>query len=87
MGGALIPALLSIYLFLRLRMRWRMLIGTAVVALVVNQMAEVVPGVGIVVPVLLPPLLAAGVALVLAFRRRARRWLRSAARGLSTACS
>jgi uncharacterized membrane protein len=50
-------------------MRWRMVIGTAVVALVVNQMAEVVPGVGIVVPVLLPPLLAAGVALVLAFRR------------------
>jgi uncharacterized membrane protein len=68
-GGALIPALLSIYLFIRLRMRWRMLIGTAVVALVVNHMAEVVPGVGIVVPVLLPPLLAAGVALVLAFRR------------------
>jgi uncharacterized membrane protein len=68
-GGALIPTLLSIYLFLRLRMRWRMLIGTAVVALVANQMAEVVPGVGIVVPALLPPLLAAGVALVLAFRR------------------
>jgi uncharacterized membrane protein len=68
-GGALIPTLLSIYLVLRLRMRWRMLIGTAVVALVANQMAEVVPGVGIVVPALLPPLLAAGVALVLAFRR------------------
>jgi uncharacterized membrane protein len=68
-GGALVPALLSIYLFLRLRMRWRMLIGTAVVALVVNQMAQVAPCVGIAVPVLLPPLLAAGVALVLAFRQ------------------
>jgi uncharacterized membrane protein len=35
----------------------------------VNRLARVVPGVGIVVPMLLPPLLAAGVALVLAFRR------------------
>jgi uncharacterized membrane protein len=68
-GGALIPVLLSAYLFLRMGMQGRMLIGTAVVALVVNRLARVVPGVGIVVPMLLPPLLAAGVALVLAFRR------------------
>ena len=68
-GGALIPALLSLYLFLRLPMKGRMLIGTAVVTVVVNQLAQVVPGVGIAVPMLLPPLLAAGVALVLAFRR------------------
>jgi uncharacterized membrane protein len=40
-----------------------------VVALVVNQLARVVPGVGILVPMFLPPLLAAGVALILAFRR------------------
>jgi uncharacterized membrane protein len=68
-GGALIPALLSLYLFLRMPTRGRMLIGTAVVALVMNQLARVVPGVGIVVPMLLPPLLAAAVALILAFRR------------------
>ena len=68
-GGALIPALLSVYLFLSLRMRWRMVIGTAVVAVVVHQLATVVPGVGIVVPMLVPPVLAAGVALVLAFRQ------------------
>jgi uncharacterized membrane protein len=68
-GGAMIPALLSIYLFFRLHMPGRMLIATAVVALVVNQLARVVPGAGIVVPMLLPPLLAAGVALILAFRR------------------
>lgn len=68
-GGALIPALLSAYLFLRVGLRGRMLIGTAVVALVVKQLAVVVPGVGIALPVLVPPLLAAGVALVLAFRR------------------
>jgi uncharacterized membrane protein len=68
-GGALIPALLSIYLFFRMHMPARMLIATVVVALVVNQLARVVPGVGIVVPMFLPPLLAAGVALILAFRR------------------
>ena len=68
-GGALIPALLSIYLFFRMHMPGRMLIATAVVALIVNQLARVVPGAGIVVPMLLPPLLAAGVALILAFRR------------------
>ena len=68
-GGALIPTLLSIYLFFRTRMPGRMLLGTAVVALVVHQLARVVPGVGIAVPMLLPPLLAAGVALILAFRR------------------
>jgi len=68
-GGALIPALLSLYLFLRLRLRGRMIIGTMVVAVVVHQMAHVVPGVGIAVPILVPPVLAAGVALILAYHR------------------
>jgi uncharacterized membrane protein len=68
-GGALIPALLSIYLFFRLRLRGRMIIGTLVVAVVVHQLAQVVPGVGIAVPILLPPVLAAGVALILAYHR------------------
>jgi len=68
-GGALIPALLSLYLFLTMGMPGRMLIGTAIVSVVVNQLAQVVPGVGVAVPVLLPPFLAAAVALILAFRR------------------
>ncbi len=68
-GGALIPTLLSLFLFVRSGMPGRMLIGTALVAVVVHQLARVVPGVGITVPVLLPPFLAAGAALILAFRR------------------
>ncbi len=68
-GGALIPALVSLYLFVRMRMYGRMLIGTAVVALVVHQLAQIVPGAGIVVPMFVPPLVAAGIALLLAFRR------------------
>ncbi len=68
-GGALIPALLSLYLFFRVPLRARMMIGTVVVATVVHQLAQVIPGVGIVVPALMPPLIAAGVALILAYHR------------------
>jgi uncharacterized membrane protein len=68
-GGALIPAILSIYLFFRSRLYWQMLVGIAVVATIVNALAQVVAGVGIVVPMIVPPLAAAAVSLVLAFRR------------------
>jgi uncharacterized membrane protein len=68
-GGALIPILVSLYLLARTRMFVRMLIGTAVVAAVVHSLAELIPGHGIAVPVIAPPLVAAGVALLLAFRR------------------
>jgi len=68
-GGALIPILVSLYLLARTRMYVRMLIGMAVVAAVVHSLAELVPGVGIVVPWIAPPLVAAAVALLLAFRR------------------
>jgi uncharacterized membrane protein len=68
-GGALIPILVSLYLVARTGMLGRMLIATVVVAAVVHSLAELVPGVGIAVPMLAPPLVAAGVALLLAFRR------------------
>lgn len=68
-GGALVPVLVSIYLFVHARMPGRMLAATAVVALIVNQLAQVVPGVGIAVPMFVPPLAAAGVSLLLSFRR------------------
>ena len=68
-GGALVPLLLSVYLFLRLNLRGRMLIATAVVAVIVHLLSQIVPGVGIAVPMFIPPLVAAGVALILSFRR------------------
>src|SRR2546428_2048772 len=68
-GGALIPILVSLYLVAHTGMLGRMLIGTAVVAVIVHQLAYVIPGAGIAVPMLMPPLIAAGVALILAFRR------------------
>ena len=68
-GGALIPVLVSLYLLVHTGMYRRMLIGVSVVAAVVHSLAQIVPGVGIAVPMIVPPLVAAGVALPLAFRR------------------
>ena len=68
-GGALVPLLLSLYLFLRLNMRGRMLLGTAIVAVIVHALATIVPGVGIAVPMFLPPIAAALVSLALAPRQ------------------
>ena len=68
-GGALIPILVSLYLVARTQMYVRMLIATGLVAAIVHNLAWVVPGAGIAVPIIVPPLVAAGVALVLAFRR------------------
>ena len=68
-GGALIPILVSLYLLVHTGMYARMMIGVSVVAAVVHSLAQIVPGVGIAVPMIVPPLVAAGVALPLAFRR------------------
>jgi len=68
-GGALIPVLISLYLFARAKMPVRMLLAVAVVAVIVHQLAQVVPGVGIAVPMLVPPIAAAAVGLLLAPRR------------------
>jgi uncharacterized membrane protein len=67
-GGALLPVVLSLYLFLRSAIRGRMLLGIAIVAVIIHSLARVVPGVGIAVPMFIPPLAAAAVSLLLAFR-------------------
>jgi uncharacterized membrane protein len=68
-GGALVPILLSLYLFVHQPLRGRMLVGTAIVAAIVHSLAQIVPGAGIAVPMLVPPLAAAGVSLLLSFRQ------------------
>ena len=68
-GGALLPILLSLYLFFHLPLRGRMLIGTAIVTVIVHSLARIVPGAGIAVPWLVPPLTAAAVGLLLSFRQ------------------
>jgi uncharacterized membrane protein len=63
-GGAVIPIMLSFYLLVRYDLWWLGALATAIVAFVVHRMATPIPGVGISVPTIAPPLLAAGAALV-----------------------
>ena len=71
LGGAVIPTLLSIYLLIRNRLLVRGVIGIALVAIVVHHLAYPVRGVGIATPTLVPPLVAAVVALLLGWRSAA----------------
>lgn len=65
-GGAVIPTLLSLYLLWKRKLWARGLLAAAVVAAVAFAVAHPVRGVGIVVPIFVPPLVAAGAALILA---------------------
>jgi uncharacterized membrane protein len=65
-GGAVIPGLLSLYLLFKNRMWLNGLIATAVITAIVHVLAYPVPGVGIAVPVFVPPVATALVALLLA---------------------
>jgi len=64
-GGAIVPALLSLYLLVKNRLYGRGLVGVAIVTVIVHLMAHPVKGVGIAVPIFIPPLAAAGVGLLL----------------------
>ena len=70
-GGALIPGLLSILLYIRNRLWISATIATVVVATVCHWLARPVPGLGIALPVFVPPLSAAAVALLLSRRHAA----------------
>ncbi len=67
-GGAVIPIMLSFYLLARYRLWGLGAAAVAVVAFVVHRMATPIPGMGISVPILAPPLLAALTALILSRR-------------------
>ncbi len=65
LGGALIPLALSVFLLVKHGIYTEAAIGVAVVAAITHLMAREVPGVGIAMPILLPPVLAAAVALLI----------------------
>ncbi len=69
-GGALIPILLCAFLLPKAPFL-RTLFAVAVVAAVAHWLARVVPGEGITVNALIPPLVAAGVAMLVAWRHAA----------------
>ena len=67
-GGALIPILLSLYLAVKNRIVVKSAIAVAVVALVTHQLAQPVRGVGVALPIFIPPIIALVCALVLSWR-------------------
>lgn len=64
-GGAVIPTFLALYLLIKNSLYVRAAVGVAVVTAVVHLLARAVPGVGIQINLLVPPLIAATVALAL----------------------
>jgi uncharacterized membrane protein len=64
-GGAVIPGLLSLYLLARYRLWLLGGIAIVIVTVVCHSLAQPVPGLGIALPVFVPPLSAAAVALIL----------------------
>jgi uncharacterized membrane protein len=67
-GGALIPAIVSLFLIFKHRLYGRGIIAVVIVTAVVYQLAVPVPGIGISVPTLVPPIVAAVTAMVLYWR-------------------
>ncbi len=65
-GGAVIPALMSLYLLFARHLWIKGIIATAIVAVVLHLLAHAVPGIGIAVPIFVPVVVTAAVALVLA---------------------
>jgi uncharacterized membrane protein len=64
-GGAVIPTVMSIYLLAKYDLWGKGLIATAIVALIIHWLANPVPGVGIAVPVFMPAVITAIVAILL----------------------
>jgi uncharacterized membrane protein len=65
LGGAVIPCLLAIYLFSQAQAPLRVLLATAGVGAITHWLARPLRGVGIAVPLFIPPLSAALLALLL----------------------
>jgi len=65
-GGAVVPTLISLYLLFTTGLFWRSLLGVAIVSAIVYRLARPVPGVGIAVPLFVPPLIAAATGLIFA---------------------
>ncbi len=63
-GGAVIPAVLSLHLMMKNKLYGRSFVSTAIVTTLVYFMAHPVRGVGIVVPTFIPPVAATVVALI-----------------------
>jgi len=66
LGGAVVPTLISLYLLFTTGLFVRGLLGVIFVSAIVYRLARPVPGVGIAIPIFVPPLIAALTGLLLA---------------------
>jgi uncharacterized membrane protein len=64
-GGALIPTALSLYLLAKNNLWWPGLVTIAIVTALVHMLAEPIAGVGIAVPIFVPPVVTALTALLI----------------------
>ena len=62
------PICVSAYLLTRVPSLWPVLVATALMAITTKLLARPVPGVGVVLPMFIPPVLAAAFALILAYQ-------------------
>lgn len=69
LGGAVIPITLSLYLALKNRLVTKSALAMAAVALVTHDLAQPVRGVGITLPIFIPPIVAVVCALMLSWRQ------------------
>jgi len=66
LGGMIIPVLISLYLLINNpHLVWQYLVGTGIMATICYKLARPIPGVGISMPLLVPPLAAALIAIFL----------------------
>ncbi len=68
LGGAIIPAVLAVYLLVKNRLYIPGLLGSGLAAVIFHRLAHLVPGVGIAVPILVPALVALAIALIFSWR-------------------
>ncbi len=69
LGGAVIPVILSLYLIVKHRLYVSSVVAVSIVTVAVHHMAHPVAGVGIAVPIFIPPLIAAVVAVLISHWR------------------
>lgn len=65
-GGAVVPTAISLYLLWTTGLFLRGVVGIAIVSAIVHRLAQLVPGVGIAVPIFIPPVVAAAAGIILA---------------------
>ena len=65
-GGAVVPTVISLYLLFTTGLFLSGVVGIAIVSAIVHRLAQLVPGVGIAVPLFIPPIVAAATGIILA---------------------